>query len=48
MQYCFGTKALIGVDDEPGLLRSVVGTAANVADVTQIDKLLHGKEHFWG
>lgn len=35
----------IGVDDESGLVHSVVGTAANVADVTQVDKLLHGDEN---
>jgi len=34
----------IGVDDESGLVHSVVGTAANVADVTQVDRLLHGEE----
>lgn len=27
-----------------GLVHSVVGTAANVADVTQVDRLLHGEE----
>ena len=41
----FGMKAHIGVDDESGLVHSVVGTAANVADVTQVDKLLHGEEN---
>jgi IS5 family transposase len=44
-QYYFGMKAHIGVDDESGLVHSVVGTAANVADVTQVDKLLHGEEN---
>ncbi|QLF94212.1 IS5 family transposase [Pseudomonas sp. ABC1] len=44
-QYYFGMKAHIGVDDESGLVHSVVGTAANVADVTQVDKLLHGDEN---
>lgn len=44
-QYCFGMKAHIGVDDESGLVHSVVGTAATVADVTQVDKLLHGDEN---
>ncbi len=39
-----GMKAHISVDDETGLVQSVVGTAANVADVTQVDKLLHGTE----
>jgi len=37
-------KAHIGVDDESGLIHRVVGAAANVADVTQVDKLLHGDE----
>ena len=44
-QYYFGMKAHVGVDDKPGMVHSVVGTAANVADVTQVDKLLHGKEN---
>ncbi|MFP7891846.1 transposase, partial [Pseudomonas aeruginosa] len=39
-QYYFGMKAHIGADSESGLVHSVVGTAANVADVTQVDKLL--------
>jgi len=44
-QYYFGMKAHIGVDEESGLVHNVVGTAANVADVTQVDKLLHGVEN---
>lgn len=47
-QYYFGMKAHIGVDDESGLVHSVVGTAANVAEVTQVDKLLHGEENMVG
>ncbi|HBN8055870.1 TPA: IS5 family transposase [Pseudomonas aeruginosa] len=47
-QYYFGMKAHIGVDDESGLVHSVMGTAANVADVTQVDKLLHGEENMVG
>ena len=43
-QYYFSVKAHIGVDDESGVVRSVVVTAANVADITQVDKLLHGAE----
>lgn len=43
-QYFFGMKAHIGVDADSGLVHSVVGTAANVADVTQVDQLLHGEE----
>ncbi|CAD5379524.1 hypothetical protein OF001_U60150 [Pseudomonas sp. OF001] len=42
-QYYFGMKAYIGVDDDSGLVHSVIGTEANVADVTQVDKLLHAK-----
>ena len=45
-QYYFGMKAHIGVDDDSGLVHSVIGTAANVADVTQVDKLLHGEESY--
>ncbi len=43
-QWYFGMKAHIGVDSHSGLVRVVVGTAANTADVTQIDKLLTGDE----
>jgi len=47
-QYYFGMKAHIGVDAESGLVHHVVGTAANVADVTQVDKVLHGEENLVG
>jgi IS5 family transposase len=40
----FGMKAHIGVDADSGLVHSVIGTAANVNDVTQGHGLLHGKE----
>ncbi len=43
-QWFFGMKAHIGVDDASGLVHHVECTAANVADVTQVNKLLHGKE----
>lgn len=43
-QWYFGMKAHIGVDAESGLVHSVTGTAANVADVTETGKLLHGEE----
>jgi len=43
-QWHFGMKAHIGVDAESGLVHSVIGTAANVNDVTQAHKLLHGQE----
>jgi IS5 family transposase len=40
----FGMKAHVGVDAESGLVHSVIGTAANVADITQAGALLHGEE----
>lgn len=40
----FGMKAHIGVDAQSGLVRTMVGTAANVNDVTQAGALLHGEE----
>ena len=43
-QWHFGMKAHIGVDLGSGLVHTVVGTAANVADVAQAHVLLHGQE----
>lgn len=43
-QWYFGMKAHIGVDAESGLVHAVVATAANVSDVSQTHKLLHGEE----
>lgn len=43
-QCYFGMKAHIGVDAQSGLVHSLVGTSANVADVTQVHHLLHGQE----
>lgn len=43
-QWHFGMKAHIGVDVESGLVHTLVGTAAHVADVTQAHALLHGDE----
>lgn len=43
-QWHFGMKAHIGVDAESGLVHTVIGTAANVNDVTQGHALLHGDE----
>ena len=40
----FGMKVHIGVDAQSGLVHSVIGTAANVNDVTQASALLHGNE----
>lgn len=43
-QWHFGMKAHIGVDAQTGLVHNLVGTAANVHDVTQVQALLHGDE----
>ena len=43
-QWHFGMKAHIGVDAQSGLVHTVIGTAANVNDVTQATQLLHGQE----
>jgi IS5 family transposase len=40
----FGMKEHIGVDANSGLVHTVVGTAANVSDMTQAGALLHGGE----
>ncbi len=43
-QWHFGMKAHIGVDADSGLVHTVIGTAANVNDVTQAGALVHGEE----
>ena len=43
-QWHFGMKAHIGVDAQSGLVHSVSGTAAHVADIAQTHALLHGAE----
>lgn len=43
-QWYFGMKAHVGVDVHTGLVHTVPSTAANVADVAEVGKLLHGKE----
>lgn len=43
-EWYFGMKAHIGADVGSGLVHTVVTTAANESDVSQIDNLLHGKE----
>ena len=43
-QWHFGMKAHIGVDTQSGLVHTVIGTAANVHDITQAQALLHGGE----
>jgi len=43
-QWYFGMKAHIGVDEETGQVHTVTTTPANVADVNEVENLLHGKE----
>jgi transposase, IS5 family len=43
-QWHFGMKAHLGVDAQSGLVHTVTGTAANVADIAQTHALLHGQE----
>ena len=43
-QWYFGMKAHIGVDVASGVVHTVTGTAANVADIHQTAALLHGEE----
>ena len=43
-QWYFGMKAHIGVDAQSGLVHTLIGTAANISDVTQAQALLHGDE----
>jgi transposase, IS5 family len=43
-QWHFGMKAHIGVDADSGLVHTVIGTAANEADVAHAHALLHGRE----
>ena len=48
-QWHFRMKAHSGLDADSGLGHTVIGTAANVNDVTQAAGLLHGKQkHAWG
>ena len=48
-QYHFGMKLHIGVDAETGLVHSMTTTSANVHDVTEAHRLLHGRElQVWG
>jgi transposase, IS5 family len=43
-QWYFGMKAHVGADAESGFIHTVIGTAANVADVKCASALLHGEE----
>ena len=43
-QWHFGMKAHIGVDVASGVVHTVMGTAANEADINQMAAVLHGGE----
>lgn len=43
-QWYFGMKVHTGTDTDSGLVHTVVGTSANVADVNVLGELLHGGE----
>ncbi|MBU0592295.1 MAG: IS5 family transposase [Gammaproteobacteria bacterium] len=43
-QWYFGMKAHIGVDDQSGLVHTLVGTTAKDSDMSQFAGLLHGEE----
>ena len=48
-EWHFGMKLHIGVDADTGLAHSMTTTAANVNDVTEAHRLLHGNEaQAWG
>ena len=48
-QYYFGMKLHIGADAATGVVHSFATTPANVHDVTQAHRLLHGEEaRVWG
>lgn len=43
-QWYFGMKVHTGTDTDSGLVPTVVGTAANVADINVLGELMHGAE----
>ena len=43
-QWYFGMKAHVGVDVDSGVVHTLTGTAANVADIGETHRLLHGQE----
>ncbi len=48
-EWHFGMKVHVGVDSETGVVHSVTTTPANVRDVTEAHRLLHGGEkQVWG
>ncbi len=48
-QWHFGMKLHVGVDDQNGLVHSLVTTSAKMHDLRASEKLLHGEEvRVWG
>ena len=48
-EWRFGMKVHVGVDSETGVVHSMSTTSANVHDVTEAHRLLHGREkRVWG
>ena len=47
-EWHFGMKVHIGADAQTGVVHSVTTTAANVHDVTEAHRLLHGRSHGCG
>ena len=48
-EWRFGIKVHVGVDTETGVVHSMSATSANVHDVTEAHRLLHGGEkRVWG
>jgi IS5 family transposase len=48
-QWHFGMKMHIGVDNELGLIHSMVSTPAHISDIAMAEQLLHGDEaSVWG
>ncbi len=48
-EWHFGMKVHVGADAETGMVHSMTTTPANVHDVTEAHRLLHGGEtHVWG
>lgn len=43
-QWYFGMKAHVGVDADSGVVHTLTSTAANVADISETHRLLHGQE----
>ena len=48
-EWHFGMKVHIGVDSQTGVVHSMTTTSANVHDLTELPRLLHGGEsQVWG